>query len=80
MSARERWPQLSGTLRRMCGGACRVAMDQLPGLPDPELREAFASWSWVDEPDPPGAQRSVRAAGGRGAATGLRAAAQEESR
>jgi hypothetical protein len=80
MSAGERWPQWRGTLRRMCGGACRVAMDQLPGLPDPELREAFASWSWVEEPDTSGAQRSARAAVGRAAAAGFRAAAQEETR
>jgi hypothetical protein len=40
--------QLMVTMRRICGGASRFAMDQVPSLPDPAVREAFASWtSWA---------------------------------
>jgi hypothetical protein len=83
MSAGAQWPrlpQLRAALRRLCGGACRVAMDQLPSLADPQLREAFASWSVIEEPEAPAnAHRSRAAPGGRGQAlVSGRAAVREE--
>jgi len=40
--------QVLVAVRRICGGASRFAMDQVPSLPDPAVRDAFASWaSWA---------------------------------
>jgi len=32
-------------MRRCCGVAARMAMDQVPSVSDPQLRDAFASWA-----------------------------------
>jgi hypothetical protein len=47
MSARA---DLLVAVRRICGGASRFAMDQVPSLADPDVREAFASWDWSEPP------------------------------
>jgi hypothetical protein len=73
MSARTR---LMVTVRRICGGASRFAMDQVPSLPDPAVREAFSSWtswSWSGTP----AQGAPAA---RGYASGVAGAAMMEAR